>query len=72
MSYIILRGRWWDITVLNVHTPTEDKRDDKKGSFCEELECVFNEILKYLMEILLGDFKDKVVREDIFKPTIGN
>jgi hypothetical protein len=24
------------------------------------------------MKILLGDFNDKVGREDIFKPTIGN
>jgi hypothetical protein len=29
MSYIILRGRWCHIIVLNVHAPTEDKtRDD--------------------------------------------
>jgi hypothetical protein len=28
MSYIILRGRWCDIIVLNVHAPTEDKCDD--------------------------------------------
>jgi hypothetical protein len=28
MSYIILRGRWCNIIVLNVHTPTEDKIDD--------------------------------------------
>jgi hypothetical protein len=25
MSYIILRGRWCDIIVLNVHAPTEEK-----------------------------------------------
>jgi exonuclease III len=25
MSYIILRGRWCHIVVLNVHVPTEDK-----------------------------------------------
>jgi hypothetical protein len=28
MSYIILRGRWFHIIVLNVHAPTEDKTDD--------------------------------------------
>jgi hypothetical protein len=32
MSYIILRGRWSDITVLNVHAPTEDKSDVKTAS----------------------------------------
>jgi hypothetical protein len=42
MSYIILRGRWCDIIVLNVHAPTEDKIDDMKDSFYEELECVLD------------------------------
>jgi hypothetical protein len=41
MSYIILRGRWFHIIVLNIHTPTEDKTDDVKDSFYEELECIF-------------------------------
>jgi hypothetical protein len=43
-----------------------------KDSFCEELERVFDKFPKYRMKILLGDFNDKVGREDIFKPTIGN
>jgi hypothetical protein len=30
MSYIILRGRWFHIIILNVHAPTEDKTDDVK------------------------------------------
>jgi hypothetical protein len=33
LSYIVLRGRWCDIIVLNVHAPTEDKCDDTKDSF---------------------------------------
>jgi hypothetical protein len=72
MSYIILRGRWCHIIVLNVHSPTEDKTDDVKDSFYEELERVFVKFPKYHMKILLGDFNAKVGREDIFKPTIGN
>jgi exonuclease III len=72
MSYIILRGRWCHITVLNVHVPTEDKTNDVKDSFCEELEHVFEQFPKCHMKILLGDFNAKVGREDIFKPTIRN
>jgi hypothetical protein len=71
MSYIILRGHWCHIIVLNVHAPTEDKTDDVKDSFYEELECVFDKFPKYHIKILL-DFNAKVGREDIFKPTIGN
>jgi hypothetical protein len=37
ISYIILRGCWCSIIILNVHTPSEDKNDDIRGSFCEEL-----------------------------------
>jgi endonuclease/exonuclease/phosphatase family metal-dependent hydrolase len=71
MSYIILRGRWCHIIILNVHAPTEDKTDDVKDSFYEEVERVFDKFPKYHMKIQLGDFNAKVSREDIFKPTIG-
>jgi hypothetical protein len=37
MLYIILRGFWSHIIVLNVHAPREDKIGDVKESFCEEL-----------------------------------
>jgi hypothetical protein len=70
MSYIILRGRWCHIIVLNVHALREDKTDDVKDSFYEELERVFDKFLKYHMLILLGDAK--LGREDIYKTAIGN
>jgi hypothetical protein len=41
LSYIVLRGRQCNIIVLNVHAPSEDKSDDLKDSFYEELEQVF-------------------------------
>jgi exonuclease III len=52
--------------------PTEDKPDDVKDSFYEELEHVFHKLPKYNMNILLGDLNDEVGKEDIFKPKIGN
>jgi hypothetical protein len=59
MSYIIQRGRWCHIIGQNVHAPTEDKTDDVKVSFCEELERVFDKFPKYHMKILLGHFNAK-------------
>jgi hypothetical protein len=61
MSYMILRGRWCDIIVLNVHAQTEDKCDDTKDSFYEELEGIFDQFPKYHMKILFGDFNAKSV-----------
>jgi hypothetical protein len=55
-----------------VHAPNEDKDDDIKDSFYEELEQVFNQFPRYHMKILLEDFYAKVKREDIFKPITGN
>jgi exonuclease III len=72
MSYIIPRGRWCHIIVLNVHVQPEDKNDYVKDRFYEELERVFDKFPKYHTKILLGDFNAKEGREDIFKPTIGN
>jgi hypothetical protein len=43
MSYIVLRGRWCNIIVSNVHPPSEEKSDDsKEDNFYEELEQVFD------------------------------
>jgi len=52
MSYIVLRGRLYDIIVLNVHVPTEDKNDNMKVSFYEAPERVFPQFWKYHLEIL--------------------
>jgi exonuclease III len=72
MSYIILRGCWCHIIVLNVQALTEDKTDNGNDSFYEELERLFDKFSKYNMKILLGDFNAKVDREDIFNLTIWN
>jgi exonuclease III len=69
---MVLGGCWCNIIVLNVHAPTEEKSDDSKDSFYEELEQVFDGFAQYHMKILLGDFNAKLGRKDTFKPKIGN
>jgi hypothetical protein len=59
MSYIILRGRWCHIIVLNVLAPIEDKIDDMKDTVYEEMDT----FPKCHMKILLGDFNDKAGRK---------
>jgi len=71
LSYIVLRGRWLNIIVVNVNAPSEEKSDEAKNSFHEELEQVFDQFPKYRMKMLLGDCNAKVGRENSFKPTIG-
>jgi hypothetical protein len=42
MSYLILKGRWCDITVQNVRAPNEDEEGVIKDSLYEELEQIFD------------------------------
>jgi hypothetical protein len=72
MSYIILKSRLCDITLLNVHASTDNKTGDTKDTFYEELERVFYEFPKYHMNVLLGDFNAKVARQYIFKRRVWN
>jgi len=73
VSHTVLRSRWCNFTVPNVHTQSEKKNDDSKDSFFKELEQVFFcQLPKYHLKILLGHFIAKVGRENIFKPTVGN
>jgi hypothetical protein len=66
MSYIDLRGPWFNIVVLSVHSSSEEKSDDSKDSRYGELEQVFDHFPRYHMKILLGDFNAKLERERIF------
>jgi hypothetical protein len=54
-----------------VHAPSEEKSEESKDSFYEELEQVLDHFPKYHTKILLGDFNVKVGRDNIFKSTIG-
>ena len=62
---------WCHNPVLKSRAPTEEKEDLIKYSFNEELEQIFDPYARYHTKILLGDFKDKVGQEDIFKSWIA-
>ena len=51
LSYIVLRGHWRNIIVVNVRAPSEEKSDESKDSFNEELEEVFDHFPKYHMKM---------------------
>jgi len=47
-SYIVLRGRWCDAVVLNVHELSDVSND----SICEELEQVFYHSLRRVAQLI--------------------
>jgi hypothetical protein len=65
LSYIVLRSRWCNIIVLNVHAPSDEKGDDSTDSFYEELEQILDHFPKYYMKILLGDLNEKFSNQQL-------
>jgi hypothetical protein len=59
MSYITLKSHWCNIIELNVHAPTEDKDEDIKDNFYEELEQAFDQFHRYHMKIFARRFQCK-------------
>jgi hypothetical protein len=59
MAYIILRGRWCNIIVLKVQAPCEDKSENVKDSFYEEIGRAGDQFPRYDTKFLLGDFNAK-------------
>jgi len=48
LSYIVLRGRWLNIIVVNVHAPSQENSDESNDSFYDELEQVFDQLPKLI------------------------
>ena len=61
VPFITLKGQWCDIIVLNVHAPSEDKDNDIKDSFYEEIERLFDQLPMYHI-----DFKCKSRMREYF------
>jgi hypothetical protein len=52
MPYIVLRGHRCNVIVLNVHAPSDEKSDDSKNSFYEELQQVFTHAMQMVFQLL--------------------
>ncbi|KAL4142514.1 hypothetical protein QTP88_004958 [Uroleucon formosanum] len=63
-------GKYFDIAVISCYGPTEEKEDEKKDKFYEELEEVYDRLPRHSIKIFLGDFNAKIGRETMYRPTI--
>ena len=75
MSYIVLRGRWCNVVVLNTHAPIEDKSDDTKDSLGKELQQVFHHFLiyhtKFCLDILKQNLGKRILSNRQFGMTVS-
>lgn len=49
-----LKGKYWELTIINVHAPTEDKDIESQDKVDEELGRLYNQVSKYDL-FVLGD-----------------
>ena len=67
-----LKGRYGNITVVQVYAPTEDKTDEEKNDFYDQLSEVVRNVKRHDMLLLMGDFNAKVGQEDgIWRDVMG-
>jgi len=67
-----MKAQFFDITLINVHAPSEDKPQEEKGDFYECLDLTVNALPQYRIKIVLGDRNKNVGKEATFRPIIGS
>lgn len=60
ICYILLKGNCFNIAVISCYGPTEEKEDEIKDKFYEELEKVCNRLHRHSIKIFLGNFNVKI------------
>jgi hypothetical protein len=66
-----VKGKFHNITLINIHAPTEDKEDDVKEQFYEELQRTHDRVPKHDVTIILGDMNAKLEKEKPFSQIVG-
>jgi exonuclease III len=58
--YIELECQWFNVMLINEYATTEDKEDEVKNIFYEDLDNVCDLVPNNKVKILLGDFNAKI------------
>jgi exonuclease III len=67
-----VKGKFHNITLINVCALTEDKEEDVKEQFYEELQKTHDRVPKHNVIIILGDMNAKIGKEKNISPCSGS
>jgi hypothetical protein len=60
MCYLRLKSRFFNISTINAHAPTEDKEEGGKDSFYKKLERAYDKLPANNIRIVVGDMNAKI------------
>ena len=63
--YLSLKGKFFNVTIIYVHVPTEDNNDIVKSYFCDRLDRVYHTIPKHDAVMVMGDMNAKVSKDPL-------
>ena len=66
-----IKGKFFNITVVNAYTPTENAKEEQKEQFCEDLNRCCDQTPKHDALLILGDFNAKIGRELANQSVVG-
>lgn len=68
---IRIKGNKRNISIMNIHAPTEEKDEEEKDLFYEMLDNEYEKLPIYDIKIVMGDCNAKVGQEEMYRATVG-
>jgi endonuclease/exonuclease/phosphatase family metal-dependent hydrolase len=69
---IRINGRFFNYSLISIHTPRNNSEEEAKDQFYEQLERAYAACLSDDVKLVMGDANAEVGRETVHQPTIGN
>jgi exonuclease III len=71
MCYLRLKSRFYNISLINAHAPTEDKKEEEKEAFYEKWERSCDKLPANDIRIIMGDMNAKIGKGNILSNHAG-
>ena len=66
-----LKVKFHNITLINVHAPTEEKEEEEKDKFYDDLQRACERVPKHDIVLILGDLNAKIGKEKAYENVTG-
>ena len=66
-----LKGKFHNLTLINVHAPTEEKTEEEKDKFYDELQKAYDRAPKHDIVMILGDLNANIGKEKAYESVTG-